>query len=261
MGDMEIIDLTPENIADYGVCGYKDQKKHAGLKRKIHWFCNYYTRGLKIKVLVSRKGGYQGMIEYIPGRYAHRPVEAEGYMFIHCIFVGFSNEFKGKGYASSLIGACITDAKNSLMQGVAVVTRKGPFMAKRDIFIKLGFEPVDTAEPDFELLALKFDPGSMSPCFRKDLINNRELYTEGLTILRSAQCPYSEKNVAAIMEIARRKYGLEPRLVELDCAEAVQESPCAFGTFCILYNGEVISHHPISGTRFENIMEKIQNKV
>ena len=81
------------------------------------------------------------------------------------------------------------------------------------------------------------------------------------TILRSAQCPYSEKNVAAIMEIARRNYGLEPRLVELDCAEAVQESPCAFGTFCILYNGEVISHHPVSGTRFENIMEKIQNKV
>ena len=26
--DSQIIDLTPENIADYGVCGYKDVKKH-----------------------------------------------------------------------------------------------------------------------------------------------------------------------------------------------------------------------------------------
>jgi hypothetical protein len=26
--DIHIIDLTPDNIADYGVCGYKDVKKH-----------------------------------------------------------------------------------------------------------------------------------------------------------------------------------------------------------------------------------------
>ncbi|NOR47352.1 MAG: GNAT family N-acetyltransferase, partial [Methanosarcinaceae archaeon] len=37
---------------------------------------------------------------------------------------------------------------------------------------------------------------------------------------------------------------------------AVQHSPCAFGIFCIIYNGEIISHHPISNTRFENIMKK-----
>jgi len=28
MSDIQILDLTPENIADYGVCGYKDAKKH-----------------------------------------------------------------------------------------------------------------------------------------------------------------------------------------------------------------------------------------
>jgi hypothetical protein len=65
------------------------------------------------------------MLEYIPGKYSHRPVDAEGYMFIHCIFVGFKNEYKGKGYASSLIDECIKDAKKAKMQGVAVVTRKG----------------------------------------------------------------------------------------------------------------------------------------
>jgi len=122
---------------------------------------------------------------------------------------------------------------------------------------KKGFVPVDLAEPDFELLVYKFDPAAENPHFRKTMTQNRERYAEGLTILRSPQCPYSEKNVAAIMETAK-KYGLNSRLVELESAEAVQDAPCAFGTFCILYNGEVISHHPISNTRFENIMNKIR---
>ncbi len=25
---------------------------------------------------------------------------------------------------------------------------------------------------------------------------------------------------------------------------------------CVIYDGEIISHHPISNTRFENIMDK-----
>ena len=95
------------------------------------------------------------MLEYIPGKYAHRPVEADGYMFIHCVFVGFKNEFKHKGYASALIDECINEAKAAGMKGVAVVTRKGPFMAKNDIFLKKGFKPVDQAKPDFELLSPK----------------------------------------------------------------------------------------------------------
>ena len=47
-----------------------------------------------------------------------------------------------------------------------------------------------------------------------------------------------------------------PDLIDLKDANDVQHLPCAFGTFCIIYNGEIISHHPISNTRFENIMKK-----
>ena len=255
MGDIEIIDLTPENIADYGVCGYKDVKKHLELRRKIDWFRKYYPKGLRIKALFSKKGGYQGIIEYIPGKYAHRPVDAEGYMFIHCIFVGFKKEFKGKGYASSLIDECIKESKNANMQGVAVVTRKGPFMAKKDIFVKKGFVLVDTAEPDFELLVLKFNQKALNPKF-KNMKKHLEKYKKGLFIIRSVQCPYTEKNVNAILESAKDKFNLKANLVDLKDSKDVQHSPCAFGTFCVVYNGEIISHHPISNTRFENIIKK-----
>lgn len=251
MSDIQIIDLTPDNIADYGVCGYRDVKKHLELRRKIDWFNKYYPKGLRIKIINSKTGGYQGMLEYIPGEYAHRPVHAAGYMFIHCIWIGFKNEYKGKGYASLLIDECIKDAKSSNMQGVAVVTRKGPFMARKDIFLKKGFSLVDEAKPDFELMVLKFDLKTTDPEFIKSTTGK---YNNGLTIIRSPQCPYSVKNVDAIIETAK-KMDINTHLVELEDAKSAQNIPCAFGTFCIIYNNEVLSHHPISNTRFENIMK------
>jgi hypothetical protein len=248
----KIIDLTPENIADYGVCGYKDVEKHLELRRKIDWFKEYYPKGLRIKVILSEKGGYQGMLEYIPGKYAHRPVDAEGYMFIHCVFVGFKNEFKGKGHASSLIDACIGEAKSLNMKGVAVVTRKGPFMANKEIFHKKGFISADKVKPDFELLVLKFHKSATDPKFKNFSLDK---YDNGLTIIRSAQCPYSVKNVDAILETAK-KLKIKANLIEIKDSDSAQQTPCAFGTFCIIHNNEVISHHPISNTRFENIIAK-----
>jgi N-acetylglutamate synthase-like GNAT family acetyltransferase len=255
MTDVEIIDLNPDNISDYGVCGYKNVKKHLELRQKIEWFTKYYPKGLRIKALVSKQGGYQGMLEYIPGEYAHRPVDAEGYLFIHCIFVGFKKEFKGKGYGSALINECIKDAQNSNMQGVAVVTRRGSFMANKDIFIKKGFMVSDTAAPDFELLTIKFDQTAANPKFRT-LNKQLKKYEKGLFILRSVQCPYTKKNVNAILESVKAKFNLEANVINLQDANAVQQSPCAFGTFCIVYNGKILSHHPISNTRFINIMKK-----
>lgn len=248
--DIAIIDITPSNIADYGVCGYKDVKKQLELRRKIDWYKEYYPKGLRIKGLISKSGGYQGMIEYIPGKYAHRPVNAEGYMFIHCMFVGFNNAFKGKGYASQLLQTCIGEANATKMHGVAVVVRKGSFMAKRAIFIKHGFEPVDTAKPDFELLALTFDNTANHPSFKQ---LTPQHHPDGLTIFRSAQCPYSVKNVDAIMKTAE-KMKIKTTLIDMKDHATVQNTPCAFGTFCIVKDGKVISHHPISNTRFENIM-------
>jgi hypothetical protein len=230
-------------------------KKHLELRKKIEWFKQYYPKGLRIKVILSKKGGYQGMLEYIPGEYAHRPVNAKGYMFIHCIFVGFKKEFKGKGYASSLIDECIKDAKKKKMLGVTVVTRKGPFMAHNEIFLKKGFQVVDSTKPDFDLLVKKFDVKSKNPEFKLYMTNNLKKYGNGLYVIRSPQCPYTEKNVNAILESAKNKFNLKPNLVDLEDSSAVQNIPCAFGTFCIIYNGEIISHHPISNTRFKNIMK------
>jgi hypothetical protein len=196
----------------------------------------------------------------MPGEIAHRAVNAAGYLFIQCVFVGFKKEFKGKGFATQLLNACIVEAREKGNLGVAVVTRKGSFMVNKELFLKNGFQVVDKASPDFELLVLKFSNESANPAFSPEMNKKLEKYKSGLVIMRSPQCPYTEKNVNAILETARAHFKLETRLIELKDAQSVQNSPCAFGSFCIIYNGEIIAYHPISKTRFENIMKMKMKK-
>ena len=126
-------------------------------------------------------------------------------------------------------------------------------MANKAIFLKKGFVVIDEAKPDFQLLVLKFDEKLPNPSF-KDMSAELKKYSKGLTIIRSAQCPYSEKNVNQIIETAKSKYNITAELIDIKNEKEAQATPCAFGTFCIIYNGEILTSSPISNTRFINIM-------
>ena len=256
MGEIEIIDTNSDNILEYGVCGYKDLKR-AGYSEKINWLKDRYNEGLKIKILKSKNDGTQGMIEYIPGEYGWRPVEAGGYMLIHCIFVGFKRAYKGQGYGSLMVDDCLREAEGDNRYGVVVVTRKGTWMAGKELFVKKGFDVVDTAPPDFELVVKRFDNNAPIPTFKGDWERKLSQYSQGLTILRADQCPAIEKSINDINKTAEEVYGLKPQIIDLTSCKDAQESPCAFGSFCIIFNGRLVAHNPISHTRFVNIMEKI----
>jgi len=260
MSDIEIIDTNYENVLNYGVCGYRNVKR-PGFLEKVEWLKERFSEGMKIKTLYSQKDGTQGMIEYIPGERCWRPVDAAGFMFIHCIFVGFKREYKNRGYATLLLNECVKDAKNARMYGVAATTRKGAFMAGKELFLKNGFSLVDTAPPDFELLVKKFRKDTPDSRFKGDWQARLRPYREGLTIIRADQCPYTVKNVSEIEETARENFGIAPEIVTLKNHTEAQNSPCPFGTFCIIFNGEVVAHHPISKTRFVNIMNQFKSFV
>ncbi len=258
MNDTDIIDLNEENVVNYSVCGYKNIKK-PGYIEKINWIKSSFQEGLKVKILYSQKDKEQGMIEYIDGSAAYKPIEAKGFMAIHCIFVGFKKEYKNRGYGSSLLGTCIQDAKKEKMRGVCAVTRKGSFMAGNELFLKNGFEVVDFKNPDFNLLCLSFDGKKKLPAFKND-IDTVQKYQKGLAILRSDQCPYTVKNVNEIANTAQNKYQIDARVIPIESAKAAQECPSAFGSFCLIFEGKIISYHPISNRRFENIMDQILQK-
>jgi hypothetical protein len=123
--------------------------------------------------------------------------------------------------------------------------------------LKKGFKVAASAPPGFELLVYRFGTASPPIGFKPDILARAAEYPDGLTIFRSAQCPYTEKNVKGIMKTAGRTFGLTPHLIDLKDFDAVQKCPSPFGTFCILYNGTEIRYHPISNSRFMNIMNKL----
>lgn len=253
MDKITIIDTDHTNIINYGICGYKDIKRE-GYPEKIGWIEKMKAHGLTIKTLMTESAGNQGMIEWIDSEYAMRPVTAENYLFINCLFVGFKKEFKGNGYASKLIELCIEDAKNRNKFGVCVVTRKGSFMPGREVFAKKGFKITDTAKPDFELLTLSFTSETKNPLFNESVRKIDEKYAKGIFVFRSNQCPYSVKNVKEIEEAAASDFNREVTVVNLNNPAEAQQSPSPFGTFCVVIDGVVKAHNPISKTRFVNIM-------
>jgi len=255
MNPVKIIDTNKANIHEFAMCGYKNMKQE-GYRRKVDWIKNRFDEGMKYKILYSDKDGAVGGIEYIPGEHAWRPVKADGYLFIHCIYI-MKKDYKNKGYGDQLLQECINDAKSQNKSGLAVVTRKGTWMASKDLFIKNGFDVVDEAKPDFELLALNFNDKSVAPVFRTGWNEIPEKYNNGLTIFTTDQCPYTTKAINEISDTAKTEYGIIPTIIESKSAKEAQNTPCAFGTFCIAYNGNIVAEHPISNTRFKNIMNKV----
>ena len=88
----------PTTSARCSFCGRKPGKTE-GHRRKCDWLKKRYAEGLRFKVLRSREFGDIGVIEYAPGSHAWRPVEAEGYLVIHCLMV--NRKHKGKGLGMS----------------------------------------------------------------------------------------------------------------------------------------------------------------
>jgi len=259
MREYEIIDTHADNVGGCSHCGNKNAN-NLGHRRKTSWLKERYAEGLTYKVLRSRECGDIGMIEYAPGPQAWRPVEAEGYLVIHCLWV--YGQHQGKGLGSLLLESCLEDARKSRCRGVAVVTSSDSLMAGSDLFLKAGFVPVDrvigsseAAAAAYELLVKKLKRGAPDPRFIVERERLLKRYKKGLTILAADQCPYVSKSVERIAATART-LGLDPKVVRVGSAKASRELPTPYGVFSIICDGKLIAHRPISATRFLSIMRR-----
>ena len=141
MIENKIINVDENNISQYPPRCFLNPKNE-GYQIKREWLKKRFSEGLKIKQLyLEKERKCIGFIEYVPGEYAWRAVDAKGYMFIHCVWIS-PNKYKRKGYGSLLVQECIEDAKRKGKYGVAAVTSEGPFMAGKNLFLKNGFKSV-----------------------------------------------------------------------------------------------------------------------
>ena len=249
-----LIDVDAANFDTLPCCGIKSHT-HPGRQQKRHWLQANAKFGLRVKMLLALDGQPSGYIEYLPGEFAWRGVEAADYMLIHCIWI-FSKRHQRKGWGSILIEGCLEDARQAGMSGAAVMVREGPWLADRRLFLANGFESVDTAPPDYQLLVRKFDRGAANPAFKKDWDKKLRQYSRGLTVIRSSQCPHIAKFAAEIVEAAENEYGIKPTVVDLKSWSDAQNAPTPYAIFALIYNGSLLADHQISRTRFRNIMSK-----
>jgi hypothetical protein len=210
-----------------------------------------FAEGMSVKSLfIEGEKRPIGFIEYVPGEHAWRAVSANGYLFIHCIWIS-PNKYKEKGYGSLLVEECIEAARKDRRYGVAVVASDGPFMASKELFLKNGFEIVEESG-GYELLVKKFNDGP-SPRFN-DWKEQLNCY-QGLNIIYSRQCPWVARLIPELEEIIE-KNSLELEIIEMETPEQAQNAPSVYSVFNLVHNGRLLADHYISSTRFLNIIRK-----
>jgi len=242
---LEILTL---NEADLGrvrlFCGLSPTYRR-GYQAKLDWTAARIREGMRYTL--GRAGGHNaGMLEAIPGEAAWRGVAADGYLFIHCLWVIGRN--RKHGYGQQLLHACLEQAAG--MKGVAVVVSKAHWLPTPRFFAKNGFELADRAAPCFDLLARRFDPQTALPRFSPA----RQAPPPGLTFYHSDQCPYTQ-NTAAIVSQVGEHFGLPVNILRIESARAAQAAPCPYGTLGYFLDGELLSHRPLGSEELIALLE------
>jgi len=258
---MRLIDVDAGNVEQTGFMCMTSKKKSEGYRKKLAWLRARFDEGLRIKLLDPKEGG-QGFIEYIPGEHAWRPVYAEGYMFIHCLWV--VGQGKGKGHGKLLLDECLRDARASGSKGVALLTSEAPWLVKKRFLLRQGFRLVGQAPGSpapqprpFELLVKQFEPGPL-PSLPEDWEERAGTYGKGLTVVQAPQCPYIADATRVVLEVAEAR-GIEARVVELTSSRQVRESaPSAYGVFQVLAGGRLLTHQCLPRRALEQRLDQVQ---
>jgi len=252
MNGYSITTVDHSNVDDLGFFCVKN-KKHPGHVAKRRWLEKRFDEGLRIKLIQTKNGEQAGFLEYVPWESTWRAVEAPNHLVIHCLWVK-SKRFPYPGMTRAILAECFDDAQSSGMEGVVVVASEGPWMAGQGVFLKHGFELVDEAPPCFQLLVRRVGRGS-PPRFPTNWQERLERIPD-LQLLYADQCPYIGKAVLELPPVAA-EHGVRLKLVELqDPAEARQRMPSPYGVVSLVHAGRLLADHPISATRFRNILQR-----
>jgi hypothetical protein len=251
---VEIIDVNRDNVEKTGFFCFMSKMKSPGYALKLSWLKERFSEGLRLKMLQLPERGF---IEYIPGQFAWRAVNASGYMFIHCLWV--VGKSKGKGFSHRLLELCEQDALDSGMNGVAVVASEGNWLIGKKLFLESGYTVVDTAPPTFTLLVKKFK-AIPDPSFCGFWEQNQNAAGDGMTIFRTDQCPYIE-DLTGIFTAVAKKRGIPHRVVQLNTADEVRtKSPSAYGVFNSTLSGSLFSYCYLTESQTENRFKELSDK-
>ncbi|OHD56359.1 MAG: hypothetical protein A2Y33_12185 [Spirochaetes bacterium GWF1_51_8] len=244
---MNILKLDPSNIASEHICcAFSDKKVAAGYEAKKALLADGFPRGFVFKKLNVK---HKVFIEYAPDEAAWLPVDAPGYLGIHCFWV--AGQYKGQGHGKALMDECIQDASGT--NGVYAITsaKKRPFFTDKAFFLKNGFETCDTAPPYFELMVRR-NGNAPLPKFRDNARRAECPQKDGIAVYYTNRCPFTEYYTDELEAVVRAK-GLNFQRVKVSSVREAKDIPSAASIYSIFYNGKFVTHEIQTSGRFEKL--------
>lgn len=245
---MEIITLTAENLAHEHICCAMS-KNDCQVSSKKDWLLKQFKEGL-----VFKKGNIRGkcFIEYIPAEKAWVPIEADGYMYINCLWV--SGKWKGQGNSNLLLQECIVDSKSKGKKGLVILSgnRKLPFLSDPRYLHYKGFQVADTANPYYKLMYYPFEKTYEKPQFKK-CVKFPQVQKQGFVLYYTHQCPFTAKYVPLIERIAKTR-GVPFETILIKTIEQAKSAPAPFTTYSLFYNGNFLTNTILSEKKFEQLI-------
>jgi len=246
---MNIIAISKDNLEKEHICCAIANNKDCQVVSKKQWLSERFDDGLVFKKCDVRGKCF---IEYIPAEKAWSPIDADGYMFINCLWV--SGKFKGQGNSNLLLEECIKDSKEKGKSGIVVLSskKKMPFLSDPKFLRYKGFLLADTAEPYYELLYLPFKENASKPKF-KPHVKALQMKEQGFILYYTNQCPFTVKYVPMIENVAKQK-GVSFKSIHFETTAQAQNAPAPFTTYSLFYNGEFVTNEILSEKKFEKIL-------
>ena len=231
---MKIVTVREDNVYETGFFCFMSKRKNPGLKEKSECLKDRFKEGLVLEMIELPD---RGMIEYIPADLAWRPVQAAGYMFIHCLCV--VGKSKGQGYAKALLDEAVLDAKKQGFVGICMTVSNLGYMKLGKFLANAGFRTVDSALGSYELMALDFGKAA-KPSFAGDWDSKAKACGSGVTMFASGQCPYL-KDFADSLKSAAEASGRSFRIKKLNTAEDIRKySPTPYGVCDVVVDGKAV---------------------
>lgn len=243
---MNYIRITKENIEKEHICCAMSGKQSAAKKE---WMTERFDEGL---VFYRSEERGKCFIEYIPAENAWVPIEADGYIYINCLWV--SGAMKGHGYSKDLLAECIRDARAQGRKGLCILSaegRKREFLTDPKFLAYQGFSVSDVSDCGINLMYLPLRDAAQPPKFRKcakhPAVNDGD--KEGFVLYYTDQCPYTYYWVPRVQETARA-HNIPLKVIHVTDKETARSVPAPVTTYALFRDGRFLTQAIQSDKKF-----------
>ncbi len=238
---MNYIKITKENIDKEHICCAMSGKQSVAKKE---WMKQMFEKGL---VFYRSEERGKCFIEYLPAEEAWVPIDADGYVFINCLWIAGS--MKGHGYSNDLLDECINDSKGK--KGICILSsqgRKREFLSDPKFLAYKGFKVADTSDCGINLMYLPLDSGAEPPKF-KECAKHPQIKEKGFVLYYTDQCPFTYYWVPRIQEVAKQN-NILLNAIHITDKSTAQNVPAPVTTYALFKDGEFLTHAIQSDKKF-----------